>query len=219
MNRVTTSAVPENVEEDRISGKMDGMITTKQVLLAVAALASATVLYAPATHAAASGHCGFGPHPAHITVGVLHMYNQPIGWKECDLARGPIWDATYLARPGEGQTMVIDAHDVTPVPGYGAHGPFYRLYLVRPGDLATIRWKGVRYTYRFVAQPWAERQCLSKYVNYLPARLAGQLLCVPYDKPIRERRFEGFYMRCCWPRYTREKFLYERAVLIRTSRT
>jgi len=151
-----------------------------------------------------------------MTVPVLHMYNQPIGWKACSLAFGPVWDPFHPYRPGQGQTMVINGHDVTPVPGYGAHGPFYRLYLLKPGDLATIKWKGVRYTYRFVTKPWAERQCLSKYVNDLPARLAGELLCVGNDKPIKnDWRVESFYIRCCWPRYTREKFLYERAVLIR----
>ena len=42
-----------------------------------------------------------------------------------------------------GLTTVIDAHDVTPVPGYGAHGPFYRLYLIKPGYIVKIRWNGV----------------------------------------------------------------------------
>ena len=152
-----------------------------------------------------------------MTVGVLRMYNQPIGRSECALAKGPIWDPWRPARPGYGATMVMDGHDVTPVPGYGLHGPFYRLYFIRPGDLATIRWKGVRYTYRFVTKPFAERQCLSKRVNDLPARLAGELMCVGNDKPVKDWGKEGFYIRCCWPRYTREKFLYERAVLIRTT--
>ena len=186
----------------------------KQVLLAAAALAGATVLYAPATNAAAQ-RCGWGPHPARMTVGVLRMYNQRIGWKDCDLAKGPIWDPGHPARPGDGETMVIDAHDVTPVPGYGAHGPFYRLYLLKPGDLATITYKHVRYTYRFVTKPWAERQCLSKKVNDDPARLNGEEMCLANDKPIKDWKVEGFYIRACWPRYTREKFLYERAVLIR----
>jgi hypothetical protein len=43
-----------------------------------------------------------------------------------------------------GLTMVIDAHDVTPAPGYGAHGPLYRLYLIKPGYLGwRIRRVGV----------------------------------------------------------------------------
>jgi len=188
----------------------------RQALLAVAALLGATVLYAPTTNAAAE-RCSHGPHPARMTVRVLRMYNQAIGWKDCYLARGPVWDPSYPARPGDGEAMVIDGHDVTPVPGYGAHGPFYRLYLLRRGELVTITWKGVNYTYRFVGKPFARRQCLSKYVNDLPARLAGELMCVGNDKPIRHTRVESLYIRCCWPSYTREKFLYERAVLIQTT--
>lgn len=187
----------------------------KPALLAVAALVGATVLYAPTTNAAARG-CAYGPRPARMTVRVLHMYDQPVGRRDCALAKGPIWDPAHPARPGDGETMLIDAHDVTPVPGYGAHGPFYRLYLVRPGDLATITWKGVRYTYRFVTKPFAKRQCLSKRVNNLPARLAGKLMCIGNDKPVKSWRVESLYLRCCWPRYTRQKFLYERAVLIKT---
>ena len=192
-------------------------MNTKHILSAVAALVGAIVLFAPTTTAAAKG-CGWGPHPARMTVGVLHMYNQRIGAPDdCVLAKGPMWDPFHPDRPGDGKTMVIDAHDVTPVPGYGAHGPFYRLYLLKPGDLATITWKGVRYTYRFVTKPWAERQCLSKYVNDIPARLDGELMCFGNDKPVNRHHWqvESLYIRCCWPRYTREKFLYERAVLIR----
>jgi hypothetical protein len=186
-------------------------------LIAVAGLAS-LVLAAPS--GIASGGCApraSSGHTARLTIKFLHIVDKPIGTRACGLAYGPIWDLAYKTRPGMGTTMVIDAHDVTPVPGYGAHGPFYRLYLLKPGELATIRWKGVRYTYRFSMKPFARRQCLSKRVNDLPARLAGKLMCVGYDKPIKSLRVEGFYIRCCWPRYTREKYLYERAVLIRTT--
>ena len=55
----------------------------------------------------------------------------------------PDLDVVYATRPGMGLTTVIDAHDVTPVPGYGAHGPFYRLYLIKPGYIVKIRWNGV----------------------------------------------------------------------------
>ena len=189
----------------------------KPALLAVVALVGATALYAPTSRAAAQG-CAYGPRPARMTIRVLHMVNQPVGRSQCGLAKGPIWDPFHPARPGDGETMLIDGHDVTPVPGYGAHGPFYRLYLLKPRDLATIRWNGVVYTYRFVTKPFAERQCLSKRVNYLPARLAGNLLCVGNDRPVKSWRVESLYIRCCWPRYTREKFLYERAVLIKTRR-
>jgi hypothetical protein len=80
-------------------------------------------------------------HPALLTITALHMFNQPVRTQCADLARGPIWDLGRPGRPGDGLTMVIDAHDVTPVPGYGAHGPFYRLYTIKPGDLAKIKWK------------------------------------------------------------------------------
>ena len=188
----------------------------KAALVAVAALAAATVLFAP-TSGAAAQRCSAPAHAARLTVRVLHMNDQPIGLRGCFLAKGPIWDPAHPARPGDGETMLVDGHDVTPVPGYGKHGPFYRLHLLRPGYIATITWKGTRYTYRVVTKPFAKRQCLSKRVNYLPARLAGELMCVANDKPVKSWNVESIYFRCCWPRYTREKFLYVRAVLIATT--
>lgn len=142
-------------------------------------------------------------HPALLTIKALHMFNQPIRTRCGDLARGPIWDLGWLGRPGDGLTMVVDAHDVTPVPGYGAHGPFYRLYTIEPGELATITWKGVRRTYRFVTYPFAK-----------PQRLPNGAV---NNKPIKNWRGEVVYFRCCWPRYTRYDYLYERAVLVSTS--
>lgn len=139
-------------------------------------------------------------HPALLTIRALHMVNQPIRTRCGDLAKGPIWDLGYSARPGDGLTMVIDAHDVTPVPGYGAHGPFYRLYTIKPGDLARIKWKGVWRTYRFVTHPFAKPQRLES---------GG-----PNLKPIKAWDGEVVYFRCCWPRYTRNDYLYERAVLV-----
>jgi hypothetical protein len=100
-----------------------------------------------------------------------------------------------------GTTMVIDAHDVTPVPGYGAHGPFYNLYLVKRGYRAKIKWNGVWRTYRFVARPHAYPQRPQSAV----------------DKPIRNFRVETIYFRCCWPRYTRNDYLTVRAVLVTPS--
>lgn len=139
-------------------------------------------------------------HPAILTIRALHMVNQPIRTRCGDLARGPIWDLGYSARPGDGLTMVIDAHDVTPVPGYGAHGPFYRLHTIKPGDLARIKWKGVWRTYRFVTYPFAKPQRL---------RNGGA-----NNRPIKAWQGEVVYFRCCWPRYTRNDYLYERAVLV-----
>jgi hypothetical protein len=139
-------------------------------------------------------------HPALLTIKALHMVNQPIRTRCGDLARGPIWDLGWPQRPGDGLTMVIDAHDVTPVPGYGAHGPFYRLHTIKPGDLAKIKWNGVWRTYRFVTHPFAK-----------PERLRNGGV---NNKPLKAWRGEVVYFRCCWPRYTRYDYLYERAVLI-----
>jgi hypothetical protein len=139
-------------------------------------------------------------HPALLTIKALHIRNKPIRPRCGDLARGPIWDLGWAARPGDGLSMVIDAHDVTPVPGYGTHGPFYRLYTIKPGERARIRWNGVWRTYRFVTHPFAK-----------PQRLANGRVD---NKPIKDWRGEVVYFRCCWPRYTRNDYLYERAVLV-----
>src|SRR5689334_8055341 len=139
-------------------------------------------------------------HPALLTIRALHMFNQPIRTRCGDLSKGPIWDLGFPARPGDGLTMVIDAHDVTPVPGYGAHGPFYRLYTIKPGYLARIKWKGVSSTYRFVTHPFAKPQRREN---------GGANL-----KPIKAWQGEVVYFRCCWPRYTRNDYLYVRAVLV-----
>ena len=169
----------------------------KTVMLLVAAAAAGIAL---ATPGALGGNqeCLGGPEPPHLallTIRALHMYKQPIRTHCADLAKGPIWDEGFATRPGQGLTMVIDAHDVTPVPGYGAHGPFYHLNRIRPGDLARIRWNRVWRTYRFVTYPYAKPQREK-------------------NKPIKNWRGEVVYFRCCWPRYTRNDYLYERAVLV-----
>jgi hypothetical protein len=138
-------------------------------------------------------------HTARLTIRALHIFDKPIRQRACDLARGPIWDPGYAARPGMGLTMVIDAHDVTPVPGYGAHGPFYNLFLIKPGYLVKIKWNGVWRTYRFVSRP-----------RPFPQRPASEV-----DKPIKSFRVETVYFRCCWPRYTRDDYLTVRAVLVK----
>jgi hypothetical protein len=140
------------------------------------------------------------PHTARLTIKALHIRNKPIGTRACDLARGPIWDLAYKTRPGMGLTMVIDAHDVTPVPGYGAHGPFYGLYRIKPGYQAKIKWNGVWRTYRFVGKPTPHPQRPQSAVN----------------KPIKSWGVETVYFRCCWPRYTRNDYLTARAVLVHT---
>jgi hypothetical protein len=189
----------------------------KAALLVVVVVAVSLV---PVTSSGAAGQsCSAVPrHAARLTIKALKIFNRPIRTNPCGTASGPIWDPFHPARPGDGESMVIDAHDVTPVKGYdthGQHGPFYHLYRIKPGYTAKIKWHGVVSHYRFVKYPFAARQCLSKRVNDLPARLAGELMCVENDKPIKSFRTEVVYFRCCWPRYTRKDFLYVRAVLVK----
>ena len=187
-----------------------GLVTVAVVLLSLMPVAS--------SGAASKGGCAaVPPHVARLTIKALKIFDRPIRTNPCGTAYGPIWDPYHPARPGDGVTMVIDAHDVTPVWGYdtnGAHGPFYHLYRIKPGEIAKIKWHGVWRTYRFDVRPFARRQCLSKRANDNPARLSGELMCVANDKPIKNFSAEVVYFRCCWPRYTRKKFLYERAVLV-----
>jgi len=171
------------------------------VLLCVAAGLAAMVFVTPS--GSASGGCpehAATPQTARLTIKLLHIVDKPIGTRACDLAYGPIWDLAYKTRPGMGLTMVIDAHDVTPVPGYGPHGPFYRLYRIKPGYLAEIKWNGVWRTYRFVGRPTPHPQWPQSEV----------------DKPIKNFGVETIYFRCCWPRYTRDDYLTARAVLVHT---
>lgn len=136
-----------------------------------------------------------GPQTTRLTIKALHIFDRPVYTRTCDLARGPIWDLGYATRPGMGLAMVIDAHDVTPVPGYGVHGPFYNLDRIRRGYLAKIKWHGVWRTYRFVGRPVPHPQSEP-------------------NKPIESFGAEIIYFRCCWPRYTRRDYLTARAVLV-----
>jgi sortase (surface protein transpeptidase) len=168
-------------------------------VLVVVAVGVTTLLAAPS--GVASGGCSkraVSAHTAHLTIKRLHIVNKPIRTRACDLAYGPIWDLAYKTRPGMGLTMVIDAHDVTPVPGYGAHGPFYNLDLIKRGNRVRIEWNGVWRTYSFVAKPRPHPQQPQSAVN----------------KPIKSFPVETIYFRCCWPRYTRNDYLTVRAVLV-----
>jgi hypothetical protein len=171
----------------------------KAVLVTAAVGLASLVLATPSGLAGSRCRSRVSPHTARLTIKFLHIVDKPIGSRTCDLAHGPIWDLGYKTRPGMGLTMVIDAHDVTPVPGYGAHGPFYRLYLIKPGYVAKIKWNGVWRTYRFVSRPRAFPQTPKSQV----------------DKPIKNFRGEVVYFRCCWPRYTRKAYLTVRAVLVK----
>ncbi|HEY2355664.1 MAG TPA: hypothetical protein VGH79_12280 [Gaiellaceae bacterium] len=170
----------------------------KTLLLLVAVGLASTAFATP--NGVAGGGCAkrATPHAARLTIKFLHIVDKQIRTRSCDLAYGPIWDVAYKTRPGMGLTMVIDAHDVTPVPGYGAHGPFYRLYQVKRGYRARIEWGGVWRTYRFVGHP-----------RPYPQRPASKV-----DKPIKSFPVETVYFRCCWPRYTRNDYMTVRAVLV-----
>src|SRR5438093_13362813 len=93
-----------------------------KLLLAVVPLLAASVLSAHSGIAAAQGGCS-ERGPALMSIPALHWFGKQIRWGTRGLEKGPIWDPAYLTRPGDGETMVIDGHDVTPVPGYsGGHG-------------------------------------------------------------------------------------------------
>ncbi|MDX6480679.1 MAG: hypothetical protein QOG85_1189 [Gaiellaceae bacterium] len=192
----------------------------KLSLLAIGVVAGSVWVGLVTPSGLASGSCPALPtsHQALLTIPRLHMYRQPV-WNVLpnvdNLAKGPVWDPYYPARPRSGKTMVIDAHDVTPVRCYGAHGPFYYLNTIVPGDIARIRWAGVWRTYKFVTYPFAARQCASKAINDSPEHLIYHTaICTPYSKPIKTWLGEVVYFRCCWPRYTTRDYLYERAVLV-----
>jgi hypothetical protein len=192
----------------------------KKVLLTIvvaAGLVLATATLPAHGSITAAPACAAGQlHPALMTVKRLHMRAQPIGYGGHDLARGPIWDPDFNARPGQGRSMVIRGHDVTHVPGYGKHGPFYRLPSMHRGDLATIRRCGVLYTYKYVRN-FTHWQCSTKSASIDPRRYLkgpGELLCFTNNTPIKQHGVETLYFRCCWPRYTMNKFFYVRLALV-----
>lgn len=90
--------------------------------------------------------------------------------------------------------MVIAGHDVTPVPGYGSHGPFYGLTDLKKGYLLEIRWHGSLYIYRFVRDP-----------VYHPEN--------DYEV-VTDRGVESVWIYSCWPRYTHIGRKWEEAVLV-----
>jgi hypothetical protein len=186
----------------------------KAGLLVVAVLVAASVTPVTSRGAASKG-CSAAVHrnTARLTIKALKIINRPIRTTKCALAYGPIWDPGRMARPGDGLSMVIDGHDVTPVPGYGKHGPFNHLDIIKPGYWAKIKWHGVWRRYRFTTRPFARRQCKSKRVNDSAAHLRGGT-CVENDAPIRQYGHDVVYFRCCWPRYTYREYLYARAVLV-----
>ena len=67
------------------------------------------------------------------------------------LSRGAIyWQR--VGRPGQGTTIAIAAHDITPVPGFRGHGPFHDINRLVKGDKVTVTHAGKRYAYRVTAR-------------------------------------------------------------------
>jgi sortase (surface protein transpeptidase) len=63
------------------------------------------------------------------------------------LARGPIYWPS-VGRPGQGTTVALAGHDVTPVPGFHGHGPFHDINRLRKGDLIHVSSNGTWHSYR-----------------------------------------------------------------------
>jgi LPXTG-site transpeptidase (sortase) family protein len=62
------------------------------------------------------------------------------------LDRGPVfWP--LVGRPGQGTTIAIAGHDITPVPGFHGHGPFHDIDELRRGDRIHVTWHGTSHTY------------------------------------------------------------------------
>ena len=119
--------------------------------------------------------------PARLTIPKLGIFNKPVGNGGAMLAYGPIWHPEVPSRPGEGKPMVIAGHDVTPVPGYGSHGPFYNLVDLHKGDLVEIRWHGKLFRYRVTGKAWHPENDYQVVVD---------------------RGVESVWFYSCWPRYT-----------------
>jgi sortase A len=65
------------------------------------------------------------------------------------LGRGPVY-WPMVGRPGQGTTVAIAGHDVTPVPGYHGRGPFHDIDRLVRGDRIVVRWHGKAHAYRVI---------------------------------------------------------------------
>jgi LPXTG-site transpeptidase (sortase) family protein len=94
------------------------------------------------------------------------------------LSRGPVyWQR--VGRPGQGTTIAIAAHDVTPVPGFRGHGPFHDINRLVRGDRVTVTHAGKRYAYR----------------------VTGRRLIPGTNMHIADlTRYERLLLTTCWPR-------------------
>lgn len=134
------------------------------------------------------------PAPALLTIPKLGIYSKPIGNGSRMLAVGTVWQPGFNSRPGQGRAMVIAGHDVTRVPGYGDHGPFYNLVTLRKGDLVEIRWHGWLFKYRFLGKPAWHRES--------------------DDQVVVDRGVEAVWFYSCWPRHTHNGRKWAEAELV-----
>ena len=94
------------------------------------------------------------------------------------LARGPVY-WPLVGRPGQGTTVAIAGHDITPVPGFHGHGPFHDINHLRKGDLVYVSRGEVRHRYRVTG------------TRVIPAT----------DLHIADlTRYEHLLLTTCWPR-------------------
>jgi sortase (surface protein transpeptidase) len=153
----------------------------KRLALFIAAAVAGLALAVPAN----------SEQSALLTIRALGFSDMPIFSGETSTGYGPFWHFTKGARPGQGKVMVMGGHDVTAVPGYGKHGPFYNLVTIKKGYLVVVHWHGKTYTYKFVSKPkWHPES--DHYV-------------------VVDRGIEAIWIYSCWPRYTHDGRLWVEA--------
>jgi LPXTG-site transpeptidase (sortase) family protein len=95
-----------------------------------------------------------------------------------DLSRGAVyWQR--VGRPGQGTTIAIAAHDITPVAGFRGHGPFHDINRLAKGDKVTVTHVGRRFGYR----------------------VTGRRVLPSTDLHMADlTRYERLLLTTCWPR-------------------
>ena len=94
------------------------------------------------------------------------------------LARGPVYWPS-VGRPGQGTTVALAGHDITPVPGFHGHGPFHDIDRLRKGDRIYVSSNGARHGYR----------------------VTGSRVIPATDLHIADlTRHERLLLTTCWPR-------------------
>jgi len=94
------------------------------------------------------------------------------------LARGPVYWPS-VGRPGQGTTVALAGHDITPVPGFHGHGPFHDIDRLRKGDRISVSSDGTRHSYRVTG---------SRVISATNLHIADLT------------RHERLLLTTCWPR-------------------